>query len=360
MEIRLQNPKLPGLDTSNYSKLSWRVQASRKVYHVKWDQRFAVDIKRLAQIAKEANFVTKMWGKHAHVSEVVDKSSTPSKIKRLIKVSQQHINYQCSMLLENVQGIINLYVLVEIHQEGTNNCLGRTSLCQAMLMFIRLSDGHQLVTEVHQASTLVGLVHIVNPNTPEAERMAIMMNKNLPAYIGHVLRDQGLSDSFLFELVKQSCCPVMVSEINQCTWDSETRTLVTKREAESSKNEEELEKTSCFKDAFAGLGIAVNGGATKKHALPPEVLFDLDRERSIKAIQQLKEAQPSNAGTTPLKKGNNKELIDISSKEESDKKSTPSLGRQGMLRAAAAIGEEESPASSDEDDGQAPGAANGG
>jgi hypothetical protein len=52
MEIHLQNPKLPGLDTSNYSKLSWRVQASRKVYHVECDQCFAVDIKRLAQMLR--------------------------------------------------------------------------------------------------------------------------------------------------------------------------------------------------------------------------------------------------------------------------------------------------------------------
>ncbi len=65
-------------------------------------------------------------------------------------------------------------------------------------------------------------------------------------------------------------------------------------------------------------------------------------------------------GTTPTKKGKNKELIDISSKEESDEESAPSLGRQGRSCAAAAVREEESPASSDEDDGQAPGVANGG
>jgi hypothetical protein len=229
-----------------------------------------------------------------------------------------------------------------------------------MLKFIRLSDGHQLVAEVHQASTLVSLVHVVIPNTPEAKWMVIMMNKNFPAYIGHVLRDQGLPDSFLFELVKQLCCPVMVSEINQCTWDSKTGTLVTKCEAKSSKNEEELEKASWFKDASAGLGIGVNGGATKKHALPPEALFNRDGDCSIKTIYQGNEAQPSDAGTTPSKKGKNKELIDISSKEESDKESAPSLGRQGRLRTAAAIGEEEFPATSDENDGQAPGVADDG
>jgi hypothetical protein len=152
----------------------------------------------------------------------------------------------------------------------------------------------------------------------------------------------------------------MVSEINQCTWDSKTGTLVTKCKAESSKNEEELEKALWFNDTFVGLGIAANGGATKKHAPPPEALFDLDGEPSIKTIHQHNKAQPSDAGTTPPKKGKNKELIDISSEEASDKESAPSLGIRGRSCAAAAIGEEESPASSDEDDGQAPGAADGG
>jgi hypothetical protein len=115
MEICLQNPKLPGQDPSNYNKLSWRVQANHKVYHVECNRRFATDIKLLAQVAKEVGFVTKMWGKHAHVSKVVDKSSTPSEIKRLIKVSQRHTNYQCSMLLEDVQGITNVDIYVEIH-----------------------------------------------------------------------------------------------------------------------------------------------------------------------------------------------------------------------------------------------------
>jgi hypothetical protein len=49
---------------------------------------------------------------------------------------------------------------------------------------------------------LVGPVYILIPNTPEAKRMVIMMNKNFVAYVGHVLKDQGLPETFLFELVK--------------------------------------------------------------------------------------------------------------------------------------------------------------
>ncbi len=69
------------------------------------DRKFATNIKQLAQVAKEENFISKMWGKHAHVTKVADKSSSPSKIKRLIKVSQRHTNYQCLMLVEDVQGM---------------------------------------------------------------------------------------------------------------------------------------------------------------------------------------------------------------------------------------------------------------
>jgi hypothetical protein len=133
-----------------------------------------------------------------------------------------------------------------------------------MLKYMKMSNGHQLIAEVHQASLLVGPVHIVFPNSQEAERMVIMMNKNLPAYVGHVLKDQGLPDSYLLELVKRLSCPVMVAEINQCHWDPDSGTLTTKQDAETAKNKEDLEKASWFKDAFANLGIAAKGGALKK------------------------------------------------------------------------------------------------
>ena len=96
-----------------------------------------------------------------------------------------------------------------------------------MLNYTKMSNGHQLIAEVHQASTLVGSVHIVVPNSPEAERMVVMMNKNLPAYVGNVLKDQGLPESYLFELVRRSCCPVMVAKISQCKRDQDTCTLST-------------------------------------------------------------------------------------------------------------------------------------
>jgi hypothetical protein len=108
IELCQQNLKLPGQDTSHYNKLSWKAQASRKVFHVECDSCYLAEIKRLAQIAKEANIVKSMWGRHAHISEVVDKDSLQSEIKRLMRVAQVHCIYQCSMLLKDIIRITDL------------------------------------------------------------------------------------------------------------------------------------------------------------------------------------------------------------------------------------------------------------
>jgi hypothetical protein len=181
LELHLQNPKLPGQDTSHFSKMSCRAQANQKAFHLECDRRFAANIKKLTQLAKESDLVTKMWGKHAHISEMVDKDSTPSEIKRLIKVAQSHTNYQCSMLLKDIVGITNLDATAPIFEEVSNKFLGYLSLRQVLLCYLWLSDGHQLIVEVHQSDEIMGPVQVVIPNTPEAKRMLLMMNKNVPS-----------------------------------------------------------------------------------------------------------------------------------------------------------------------------------
>jgi hypothetical protein len=71
MELCLQTPKLPGHDTSHFSKLSWCAQANQKAFHVECNCQFAADTKNLTQLTREANLVITMWGRHAHLSEVV-------------------------------------------------------------------------------------------------------------------------------------------------------------------------------------------------------------------------------------------------------------------------------------------------
>jgi hypothetical protein len=282
IELCLQNPKLPGQDTSHFNKISWKSQVNRKAYHVECDSCYLAEIKRLTQLAKESNIVKEMWGKHAHVSKVVDKDSTSSKIKCLIRVSQVHCNYQCSMLLEDLVGITDLNASTDLYQNGVPTPL-RFSLRQVLLRFVKLGDGHQLFVEVHQSNEVMGRVQALIPNTPEVKQMVLMMNKNLPAYIGNALRDQGLPKDFLMDLLKQSCCSTLFTEMGTCLWDPETGVLTTQRETNENQHLEELKKAVWFKDAFEDLRLDKKG-RPKQPAPPPKALFNLDEDRSIKTI----------------------------------------------------------------------------
>ena len=102
------------------------------------------------------------------------------------------------MILEDTVGITDLEGEVAVSPELT------LSLRQILLNYVRLSDGHQLIAEVHQSYEVNGRVHAVIPNTPEAKQMILMMNKNFPAYLGNVLRDQGMAEGFLLELLNRS------------------------------------------------------------------------------------------------------------------------------------------------------------
>ncbi len=201
----------------------------------------------------------------------------------------------------------------------------------------------------------MGLVQAVIPNTPEAERMILMMNKNVPAYNGNMLKDQGMPETFLVELVRKSCCPTQISEMATCTWDSDSESLTTQRETTEENNRIVLETASWFKDAFANLGPTANG-QPKKTAPPPETLFNLEEDRLVKTVHHRHEEQQAatTAGTTPPQKGNNK-IVDVASSDED----SASSSSQDRPRATDAVGDEDSPTSSAEDDGNAVGTADG-
>jgi hypothetical protein len=351
LELCLMNPKTPGQDTSQYNKLSWRMQANRKVVHVECDRCFATDIKCLAQLAKDYKLVSEMWGKHTHVSKVVDKDSTPSKIKHLAGIAQVHCNYQCSMILKDVVGIMNLNGQVDFYKEGMSTPL-RFMLCKLLLQHVRLSDGCQLLAEIHQSSNVMGRVQAVIPNTPEAEQLVLMMNKNFPAYMGHVLCNQGLPKTFLMEIFRRLCCPTMMSEMGSCTWDPDSGVLTTSRESAENHNLAELKKAAWYKDAFEDLG-AVKQGSLKP---PLKSLFNLDEDHSIKTIHLGNNnwLAPATSGLPLPQKKLNSKVINLAS---SDEDSASSSSEEGS-HSAATNGDFYDPSSSVEHNGLAPAMAN--
>ncbi len=58
-----------------------------------------------------------------------------------------------------------------------------------------MEDGHPRIAKVHQEGIMMP-TYVVIPNTFKAERMLIMMNKNLPAFLYHMLLEQGLPEDF--------------------------------------------------------------------------------------------------------------------------------------------------------------------
>jgi hypothetical protein len=184
--------------------------------------------------------------------------------------------------------------------------------------------------------------------------MILMMNKNFPAYAGNILRDQGLPNSFLMELFRRSCCPTMISEMDSCTWDPDSGILTTAREANEKKDLEELKKASWYKDAFEDIGVTKRGIPKP----PPESLFNLDEDRSIKTIHLRNETRlPLNAdGPGRSQKKSSNEVVLLTN---SDEESASSSSDEGS-RSVTADGVDFPPSSSAEVNGQGTDAINGG
>jgi hypothetical protein len=232
----------------------------------------------------------------------------------------------------------------------------RFTLCQVLLCYVRLSNGHQLLAEIHQSNGVMGRVQAVIPNTPEAEQMILMMNKNFPAYIGNILRDQGLPDSFLMDLFRELCCPTVISKMSLCTWDPDSSVLTTLREFADNQNLADLERAAWYKNAFDDLSPAKQGGP-KFPAPPPESLFNLDKDCSIKTIHLHNDNRlPSAGGTPPPQKKSNTEVVKLANSDEDSASSSIDEG----LRSAATNADEYAPSSSAEDNSQAPAATDGG
>jgi hypothetical protein len=305
MNLRIQNAKLRGQDVSTFNKLSHRAQYARKSWHLEVASKYATKMKGLVQMAKEYGIVEQYWGRHAHVSEVTDQKSTPREAKRQVDVAQAHTNYQVSMICEELLGVIDLDEAKDIYHPTSGKNLGTYSLRYVLLNYLKMEDGRPMIAEAHQEDILKP-THIIIPNTPEAERMVGMMNKNLPAFLWYMLTEQGLPDQFIKDLANASCEASMLAEVTKCTWDAESRTLTTEDEMNREEEAKTFEGASWFKDEF---GLLAKGSKQKKYAAP-EALFNLDGGGSVKTIHD-RHNKPSVPQGTPPRKQKEKEVVDM-------------------------------------------------
>jgi hypothetical protein len=146
----------------------------------------------------------------------------------------------------------------------------------------------------------------------------------------------------------------MISEMGSCSWDPDSGILTNLREASENKNLAELEKAAWYRDAIEGIDVA-KWSSPKP---PPESLFYLDEDRSIKTIHLCNDNQlpPSVGEPHPHQKKRTDKVVHLMN---SDEESASSSSDDGS-RSAAAKGDKYSPSSSAEENSQAPDATNGG
>jgi hypothetical protein len=186
-----------------------RAQFAQKMWHLEVPSKFATKMKGLVELAKTYRCVEAYWGVHAHLSEVTDFKSTASKAKKQVEIAQKHTNYEVSMTAEDLVGVIDLDYAAEVRHPVSGKLVGRYSLRYALLNFVKMGDGRPAIAEAHQ-SDISKPTYLVVPNTPEAERMIGMMNKNLPAYLYHTLIDYNLPADFVEDLLAHSCEATML------------------------------------------------------------------------------------------------------------------------------------------------------
>jgi hypothetical protein len=272
-------------------------------------------MKGLVQRAKEYECFEHHWGVHAHISEVTEITSTASKAKRQVKTAQKHVNYEVSMTAEELVGMIDLDHLTKITHPTSGMVVACYSLQHVLLNFIKMSDGCPAIAEAHQQDLLMPM-HLVIPNTPEAEWLIRMMNKNLPAFLSYTLKEQGLPDEFVRELLQRSCKATMLADMHRCKWDAATWILTTEDKLDQAEKTKAFEGAAWFKDEFGLLGQKARN--QKKYAAL-EALFNLNDTGSRKTIHDRHRAPQGGEGSTyqvgtPSKKAC-KALVDLTTEK---------------------------------------------
>ena len=144
---------------------------------------------------------------------------------------------------------------------------------------MRMKDNFPFIAEVYQAS-LAEPTYLIMPLASEAEHLVGMMNKNFPAFLWHMLWEQGFPEDFINKLIEGTCEATQVNEMHRCKWDSSTQTLTALEEEKKKDIIKAFENASWFRDEF-GLLDKMAKDADKYGA--PQAVFNLDGE-TVKTI----------------------------------------------------------------------------
>ncbi len=113
-------------------------------------------------------------------------------------------------------GVICLDAPTDIIHAVTGKKISSLTLRFVLLDYLKMKDGHSMIAKVHQEGLQKMTIYIVIPNTPETERMILMMNNNLPAFLWRMLQEHGLPKEFIKDLLQCLCEATMLAKMHKC------------------------------------------------------------------------------------------------------------------------------------------------
>ena len=115
-------------------------------------------------------------------------------------VAIRHICYHASMVPKGIISIFDVDNTIDIMSVvSPQEKVGEVNL-RAVLYKLKLRDDSSLVGEVHQAAAM-SPVDVVAGNTEEVGKMIEMMNKNVAAFLHHVMRGWNMDEEFIGNLL---------------------------------------------------------------------------------------------------------------------------------------------------------------
>jgi hypothetical protein len=153
------------------------------------------------------------------------------------------------MTAEELVGVTKLDKPIKIIHPTTFEMVSTLTLCAILLNYLKMQDGHPMITEVHQED-YCKTTHVIIPQAKVVERMVGMMHKNLPAFLFHMLKDASFTEDFIKKLLKEMCKAFLVAEVSVCKWDKNTRTLTTPANEKHKKEFKAFNESAWLKDEF--------------------------------------------------------------------------------------------------------------
>eukprot|EP00956_Cyclotella_meneghiniana_P025889 scaffold54940_cov39-Cyclotella_meneghiniana.AAC.1 len=294
MNMRTMTPKIQGQKTEQFQGWSGAQHRLRQVLTVEVDESVAEMVKFFVEIAKSKRYFQKLWGYKVKVTALSNMGGGRGNQQSVQKVdmaamasfSRKHTNYQNITRMDGIRGILDLDKEVPYYSVSEPDKVeGTITLRKILYSEIKLSDGYNLFEELHQAHAMAP-VDVVVPNIEEAERMMLMMQKNSAAFIKFFI---GFRSTIPMDTVDavlaKTMDPVLVADIEKCSWDNETMVLTTPDDEEIGKKMK-MEEAAWYVDMFEDDG---DDSKKKKIAFASkEALDELHCDHSFKSIHQRK------------------------------------------------------------------------